>query len=168
MSLHIPSPASGTGLETSRKPTHLQALHSPLPYSLAELPSHQLLPPLVHSLPPGLPFFLCIRHSLLALCPVLSHKNALSFSTCPDPQAAVGFSPGLHCPPPRCSPALHHHLQSDTPEGRPTWAGLEQQPNLDSLQPDWRWFLGLLTVHQWFRLTTWPFTPHMASLSSSP
>lgn len=66
MSLHTPSPASGTGLETSRKPTHLQALHSPLPYSLAELPSHQLLPPLVHSLPPGLPFLLRIGHSLLA------------------------------------------------------------------------------------------------------
>lgn len=144
MSLYTPSPAPGTGLETSRKPNHL----------------HVTTPFLMHSLPPGLPSLLWIGHSLLAVCPVFSHKEVLSFSTCPGPQTP-GVQSRPDYSPPRGSPAFHYHLQSNPPRRGPlSWLGTTAQPGQDSLQLDWTWLPGLLIVHQQFR----PFTSHMASL----
>lgn len=131
MPLYTPSPAPGTGLESSRKPNHLH--ESPLPSSRTAF----LL---------GSPScFESDTHSLL---------SALCFPTrrlFPFPHVQIlrhlEFCPGLTTPQPRGSPAFHHHLQSNSPRRGPlSWLGTTAQPGQDSLQLDWNRFPGLLTV----------------------
>lgn len=131
MPLYTPSPAPGTGLESSRKPNHLH--ESPLPSSCTAF----LL---------GSPScFELDTHSLLsALC--FPTRRLFPFPHGPDPQTP-GVQSRPDYPPPRGSPAFHHHLQSNPPRRGPlSWLGTTAQPGQDSLQLDWNWFPGLLTV----------------------
>lgn len=77
------------------------------------------------------------------------------------------FRLGLHCPPPRASPPVHPHLQSNTPEGggHLSRLGTTARATLFPARVMFTWTsrrVSLVQAHQW------PFFPPVASACSSP